>query len=344
MTLLDSNPAVGKTAGAFFLGVILATALWGAGCVQLYHYFSRYNDDWAIKNLVIVVAVLVTAHQGLIINTSYTYLVTEFGNFAYLSAIVKGHNASMLLCGFVCCMVQCFMLHRVWKLSHGNIPVVFGLGTLVLAQISLVLAYFALAAPFNRFPDLSKYEWLSRTTNIVEATCDMSIALVLIYLLWRSRTGFHRSETLIKRLIILTISTGLATSLCALMTLIMSLVYPDTTTYLAFFICNSPLYMSALLATLNLRTSSSRSRSGSRSNPGSSMLSPLRSHSRPEKSFGEAATSHIKISVVTETHSDQLSSANKRPVPETDCETYLPYEPRIIHPYNAETSVCFQED
>lgn len=133
------------------------------------------------------------------------------------------------------------------------------------------------------------------------------------------------------------------------------------------------------LTRLNLRTVSSRNRSGSESTAGSAMLSPLRSRSRAEKvkslvsvhvkdilrslfchkSFGEAS-SHIKINVVTETHSDQQSTIDKPPVcisfhqpfvrrswyqqvPKSNCVSYLPFETRIDHPYNTETSISFQE-
>ena len=60
----------------------------------------------------------------------------------------------------------------------------------------------------------------SRSINILGAASDTAIALVLIYLLHQSRTGFKRSETIINRLILFTINTGALTSLCALVSLI----------------------------------------------------------------------------------------------------------------------------
>lgn len=64
----------------------------------------------------------------------------------------------------------------------------------------------------------------------------MSIALVLIYLLHRSRTGFKRSDTIIKRLIIFTLSTGLSTSLCAIMTLVtVSLIHSKSFSYMCSY-------------------------------------------------------------------------------------------------------------
>ena len=72
----------------------------------------------------------------------------------------------------------------------------------------------------DTFSSLDDLLWVSRSVNILSAVSDMSTAIILIILLLRSRTGFKRSETIIRKLVILTFSTGLATSLCALLTLI----------------------------------------------------------------------------------------------------------------------------
>ena len=76
------------------------------------------------------------------------------------------------------------------------------------------------SSSFATFTELAQIVNISRSINILGAVSDIGIAAVLIFLLQRSRTGFRRSETIINRLIIFTINTGLLTSLCALMSLI----------------------------------------------------------------------------------------------------------------------------
>ena len=72
----------------------------------------------------------------------------------------------------------------------------------------------------NNYGELAKFAWISRSINIFAAAADISLALVLIYLLQRSRTGYKQTDTIIMRLTIFTFTTGFSVSFCALLTLI----------------------------------------------------------------------------------------------------------------------------
>ena len=83
------------------------------------------------------------------------------------------------------------------------------------------------SAPFNiilfdRYLDHLWYRFLiclsSWRGNIIPAF--LIFGLFFIFFLWRSRTGFERTETMINRLIMWSISTGLLTSLAAILALI----------------------------------------------------------------------------------------------------------------------------
>lgn len=86
------------------------------GCVQCYYYFNRYKEDsfW-IKTLVFLVWALDTTHQGLITHTAYTYLVTEYGDLAFLGEIVPTLLIEVIVSGLVVLLVQSFFVLRVWK-------------------------------------------------------------------------------------------------------------------------------------------------------------------------------------------------------------------------------------
>ena len=60
----------------------------------------------------------------------------------------------------------------------------------------------------------------SRAINALAAVSDVAIAVILIFLLQRSRTGFRRSDSVINRLILFSLNTGLLTSIDALLSLI----------------------------------------------------------------------------------------------------------------------------
>ena len=63
-----------------------------------------------------------------------------------------------------------------------------------------------LSAPFTNYAQAASLKSLSLTVNALTAVTDVAIALVLCYLLQQSRTGFKRSDTLITKLIIFTVS------------------------------------------------------------------------------------------------------------------------------------------
>lgn len=94
--------------------------------------------------------------------------------------------------------------------------------------------------------------------NAMGAASDLAIALTLVALLHRARTGFRRSETIINRLILFSINTGLLTSMCAVLSLVTITVFPSTFIYMTFFVCVSRLYTNTLYATLNARRSNAR--------------------------------------------------------------------------------------
>jgi len=93
------------------------------------------------------------------------------------------------------------------------------------------------------------------TINALAAAGDVLIALVLCTMLQRSRTGFRRTDTMINKLMLFTINTGLLTSLCAVASLISIVAAPSTFIYIAFYFTLGRLYSNSLMATLNARKS-----------------------------------------------------------------------------------------
>ena len=86
------------------------------------------------------------------------------------------------------------------------------------------------------FAKLHELFQLSRSVNILSAASDIAIAGCLIFLLQSSRTGFNRSDSIINRLIMFSMNTGLLTSLDAIASLIFVTVFPNNFIYIMFFI------------------------------------------------------------------------------------------------------------
>ncbi|OJA19252.1 hypothetical protein AZE42_05986 [Rhizopogon vesiculosus] len=267
MAVLDN------TFGAFLIGVVISATLYGVTCVQTWYYFTRYGSDpWYIKFMVAAVLLSDSVHQALITHTGeygyicmdfkaehevivYTYLVTDFGIVEDLGTLVWSLIVEVLFNGFTALMVQSFLTMRVYRLSNKSIVATASVLSLVIGEFVLVVIYVAKAINFTTFAQLTELKSLSMSVNALAAAGDVLIAVFLCTLLQQSRTGFRRSDTMISKLILFSINTGLLTSVCAVMSLISITVWPGTFIYIAFYFCLGRLYCNSLLATLNARKS-----------------------------------------------------------------------------------------
>jgi len=245
-----------NTFGVFLVGVVISATLYGVTCVQTWYYFSRYSSDpWYIRLLVAAVLVSDSVHQALITHTVYTYLVTDFGVYGDLTKLVWSLIVEVLFNGLTALLVQCFLAMRVYRLSNKSIIATAAVMSLVIGEFVLVVIYVAKAINLTTFVQLTELKPLSMSVNAVAAAGDVLIAAFLCTLLQQSRTGFRKSDTMISKLILFSINTGLLTSVCAVMSLISITVWPNTFIYIAFYFCLGRLYCNSLLATLNARKS-----------------------------------------------------------------------------------------
>ncbi|KAG6896678.1 hypothetical protein C0992_006751 [Termitomyces sp. T32_za158] len=118
-----------------------------------------------------------------------------------------------------------------------------------------LISYVDILTALNAADRTRTLQWLSMAVNILAALGDALIAGALCFFLQRSRTGFRKSDTMIRKLIMFTVSTGVLTSICAIASLVSILVWPSTLIYAAFYFCLGRLYSNSVLATLNARQS-----------------------------------------------------------------------------------------
>jgi len=230
-----------------------AYRLHGVSCIQAWYYFTHQNDTWPIKSLVSAVMIFDTIHQALISHTVYTYLITNFGNYPSLEKLVWSILVEVIFNGLTAFLVQSFLTVRVWRLSNRNTWLTALAVTLVIGEFACVIAFTGMSLRLRTFVELARLKPLSVTVNALAAASDVLIAATLCTLLHRSRTGFHRSDTMINKLILFAVNTGCFTSLCAVASLISIVVAGGTFLYIAFFFCIGRLYSNSLLATLNAR-------------------------------------------------------------------------------------------
>ncbi|KDR81049.1 hypothetical protein GALMADRAFT_153413 [Galerina marginata CBS 339.88] len=244
-----------NTLGAAFIGLVVASLLHGVSVVQAWYYFGHQSDTWSLKALVGAVMFFDTVHQILITHTVYTYTVTNWGNPEQLGLIVWSMLVEVVFNGLTAFLVQSFLAMRVWRLSNRKKLLTTVVALLVVGEFGCVIAFTAIALHLKTYEQLSKLKYLSILVNGLAAAGDVLIAGTLCTLLHFSRTGFHRSDTMINKLILFAVNTGFLTSLCAVASLISAriVVAGNTFLYIAFFFCIGRLYTNSLLATLNAR-------------------------------------------------------------------------------------------
>ncbi|VDC05156.1 unnamed protein product [Peniophora sp. CBMAI 1063] len=245
-----------ETLGAFYIGVVVGAALWGVSCLQTWIYYTSYPDDPVyMKLLVFVIWALDTLHQALVSHGVYIYLITNFANLAILNTVVWSVLAEVVVNALTAFIVQLFLTYRVYKLSQKNYWLTIPCVCLSLGQFIGFMVYSgkAYAGNFTTFEQVLTLKNLDISLNVVTAATDVAIAGTLTYLLHKSRTGFRKTDTIVKKLIIFVVNTGLLTSINALCSLITYSARPDTFLYICFFFVMGRLYSNSLLATLNAR-------------------------------------------------------------------------------------------
>lgn len=240
--------------GSMLAGVIVSAVLLGVSLVQTFYYYMSYpTDPWPLKSLVAATAVLDTVHLVFISHTMWHYLISNFNNPHGLELITWSIVMEALCTGVTGCLVQCFYLTRLWLLSKGNMLLTGFILAIVLATAAMGTAWVILAMQLKTFDDLLTISPITISINALSTASDVLIAGSLCLMLHRARTGFKKSDTMINRLMLFVVNTGVLTSCIAIAALVALIASPLTLIYACFYFCIGRLYTNSFLATLNGR-------------------------------------------------------------------------------------------
>ena len=117
------------------------------------------------------------------------------------------------------------------KVSGKKIPLTLFCFILAIAQLAAFITYVSKTATIPSFADLSQILMYSYAVTGTSAFVDVSIATVMVTLLFRSRSGLKKSNSVIGKVIAYTINTGLICGACEVFALISALVWPEDFIY-----------------------------------------------------------------------------------------------------------------
>jgi hypothetical protein len=247
-------PTFGNTIGALVFGWGFSSLIFGMLCIQVWRYYQRYpNDHWSYKVLVFTLWALEALHQAFIAHTTWYYVVQNFGDiFVFLKPPVWTICAQTMLGSLVGTIVKICFAMRVWKFSRGNYLVTGLIIFMVIAQFATAIVYTIHTFQL-RVGQAGQIKSIGSVALSLGLVTDVFTAASLSYFLHKMRTGFKRSDTLINRLIIYSVNTGMLTSVFSASVLAMYNLMPENFIYIALYFILCKLFANSCVGTLNTR-------------------------------------------------------------------------------------------
>ncbi|KNZ76225.1 hypothetical protein J132_11151 [Termitomyces sp. J132] len=205
--------------GAFLSGVILDAWLYGLICILSYQYYVNFPSDGRGTKLLVAWMVALQLFNVVVESkTVYYYLITSFGITENLAIATWELLLYLGLSSISAFSVQAYYAYRTYLLTKSRFlfAVIFGLALL---QLGFGLATMAETFKVVIIAKLTTLTWVSVPWFAFAAACDLVIAAVQVVFLHRHRSGLPRTNRLIKILSLYILSTGLLTSVVAIVEL-----------------------------------------------------------------------------------------------------------------------------
>ncbi|KAF9461467.1 hypothetical protein BDZ94DRAFT_814198 [Collybia nuda] len=211
------------TFGAFLIGIIVSTMLFGMTCIQTFYYFQTYSgDNPLVKIFVSAIFIFGFLHAALSTHAIYHYTITNYLNPKALLDSVWSFTTLLELSAFTIFVVHLFYIWRVYYVSRKNITLVILILVVAFTHTAASAVMTFKISQFPHFRGIPQFLPYIVTTLSLSMATDIFIAGFLSYYLHQGRSGIRKTDTIINRLIIYAINNGLLA--CVFIILIMILV------------------------------------------------------------------------------------------------------------------------
>ncbi|KAF7303657.1 hypothetical protein MIND_00595100 [Mycena indigotica] len=248
------------TLGPIICGAFVCVFFFGVICMQTAHYLTTFpNDSNYVKSMVVFLWAVQLGFTIAICQNAYGLLVTDFGQVFALLYSPWGLNVAQILGGVINHGVQAFFILQIFRATRALYLCIF---LWILVALLEALTLF-LSAHFIRTRSIAisihspLYYRLLLVLFFSDAALDLINASILCFYLRRQRQSAFstRTITLVDRLVVYTLQTGLSTSLVAVASAVCLKVAPDNYVWILFFSAMPCSFLSALLANINNRGS-----------------------------------------------------------------------------------------
>ncbi|KAJ7929546.1 hypothetical protein B0H13DRAFT_2539628 [Mycena leptocephala] len=237
------------TLGAWLIGLIVSSVLFGVTCLQVYLYFTKHcsRDPVFLKTFraysikVALLMALDTLHLALLSHSFYSTTVTNFGDYVELGQAPWSLLVQVVVGDLLSALVQFFYAYRIYILSKKSLvfPVMIGICSLGQLDEAFGIAYMQQAFQIKFFKDTKAVLPYSTSAFVFGVGCDVLISSARIYHLLRHKTGFQKTNKAINLLVAYSLSSGALTSVFAICDLAILVALPSTLIYAPIFFMNS---------------------------------------------------------------------------------------------------------
>ncbi|TFK72622.1 hypothetical protein BDN72DRAFT_957136 [Pluteus cervinus] len=268
-------PSEDISLGAMLISGLIAMALWGIACVQVYTYFiGSSSDRLLLKATIAFLCVLTTFDSALVCHFSYFYLITRFGSplglsgklwcvvslahptacaYVNLLPISTSHSQQT---GAILLITQFGSKDIIFSPANASACRMFTHLVLINTYVAQLKAFPVVIRHFRFFgSDASIWADVDDLNIATVALANLSITISLCYLLHRSRTGLRRTNSVIRVLMMYTINTGGIVTLDSSLSMVEAVTKfrgPGDIPVSIAIILNG-LYLNSYLAGLNAR-------------------------------------------------------------------------------------------
>jgi len=247
-------------AGPAFIASMLNWGLFGVLCLQIYSFSISFpNERHGIRAFVFTILVIELCQTVFSTIWAWDVLVKGWGDPASLQHISWSSITIPVTEGLVSITVQTFFAWRIYVLRRNGwafqlaaaLIVIVALMQGLSAVVNGIRFGFSLSVGALKGYKIGVSIWLAGSL-----ACDFLIAasMVTILLQAKSNSAFKKTETLITKLIVHTVETGVVTVVTATVDLSLYLKYPNNFLHIVPALILGKLYSNIALANLNGRT------------------------------------------------------------------------------------------
>ncbi|KAJ8586652.1 hypothetical protein M405DRAFT_935240 [Rhizopogon salebrosus TDB-379] len=239
--------------GPVVLGALVNASFFGCLVIQTYFYYANFaKDHRTIKLMVTVVFAMQIAHLICVSATLWSMAVSAYDDPLKLQVFPLATDAAILFTCITGGIVELYFSFRLWKLSKRLLLPLFSLALCLVAQcLSVVIAVeaFSMTGVAVFAVNQSTVITVSLTSR---AVYDMITAMGLVWYLMKQRST-ALSRSIIDRLVLWTVETGLVTSLVAILFVSFFIAMKESYIWVGFYSIIANVNANCLLASLNGR-------------------------------------------------------------------------------------------